>query len=256
MKLTKKSDDIILFLKEDKKIKNIDKELLKTIGYMNLITPYKHFFHKGKDINGNHKYEIETELKIYYNYYINDKKQTQIIRELIFDFEKNLKSEINIFLSDKYENIPVEKVNEIIKEEIIKYIENIKFSDITDEDKKARLLYKIEKLEQLIEKIGKEKTFYLSVNKLELSNIKGILDVYSINRYISKFFYSNFNNVRVLRNSLSHGDTIQMHLNRLKEKEYNKTIEIIKYLSKNNKFNEVEIDYRTLDKSYKIYNNK
>lgn len=96
MKKAKKFNDLISYIKNEKNLKKEDISYLEYIGYLNLITPYKHFFHEGKS-NGKHIYKKQVNISEYIKYYNDDLNQTLIIREVIYAYEKSVKSLINIY---------------------------------------------------------------------------------------------------------------------------------------------------------------
>lgn len=113
-----------------------------------------------------------------------------------------------------------------------------------------KLKYKKDMFNKLSKSFMLEKPYYLVINNFDFSNIKTFLELYKIRDKKVKYFNDNFNRLRFLRNSLSHGDNIQLHLNRLKKDDYKKTIENIKKLNRYNLNTDLRIKYNLLNISY------
>lgn len=247
MKVVKSFEEQIDYLRNYKHI-NIDKNgelLLKKIGYVNLITPYKHFFHKGKNEKGYYIYEGRYRIQDYYAKYKVDIEETIKVREIVYSFEKNLKSFLCESISNRYEGFNVKCVNSGI-------IADIKLLK-TKISRKPQANLKIEYLNDIIACFSRDAYYFLIVNKLNLSQLRTMLDIYRQRNNEVLYFIEYFNDIRILRNTLSHGDTVQMYLNRSNRYHYNTTIRCIK---KMNKFNLCckDIDYYLLSESYKKYN--
>ncbi len=255
MKVVKGIDQLIVYLEKTKNIINItqeEKKLIYSIGYINIITPYKHYFHKGKDINGNHIYDGNNTISDYLKLYVEDKEETKKIREIIYDYEKLLKSQINEEISQLYIGLNIDNVKLLIQEVI--NVNIIKFKKFLEEQKgNEKLIYKIKNYEELLDYFKSEKSYYLLISQANLSQIKTIIDIFKFKSPEIKFYSENFRVIRIMRNSLSHGDTIQMHLNRLNNKEFKKTISSIKAINRYN-FYTSEINFLMLNKSYEKYN--
>lgn len=236
--------------------KDNDKEILEKIGYINLITPYKYYFSSHKDSSRNHVYKNSVPLKDYYEKYLIDFNYTIKIREVIYSFEKLIKSRLSNLISKEYNNENSTNLNKILKtklEEVKKQNEG-KLKAIGNQESeyfkklKSKNMFYIE----LIEKLAKDSSYhYVLINDFNLKDIKTILDIFPENKRSSydelQFFYLNSNPIRILRNKLSHGNTIQYYVNSLEDNYFDRCLQVIKRMKKYILPKLIDLDIETLD---------
>lgn len=130
---------------------------MSNIGYINLISSYKHYFHDGKH-NGKHIYSSVTDITEYYKMYEADKNLTMSIRENIFEYEKLIKTHIGDSISRKYNELDTTNA---IKTQIIVDLEDVisKLSPNTDDVKLRKKVKYLEKLKLKFSESDKE--YYL-----------------------------------------------------------------------------------------------
>ncbi len=248
LKIIKNREEIIRYLYENKKciVNESEQNILFSIGYVNLITPYKHFFHKGTDFLGKHIYNHEKNVIEYKKLYDEDIEQTIIIREIIYQFEKLLKSLTINLLSDELKNeqiVAIEQGNEYIINKISYIIKRNKGNKYS------------EYLKSILKEFSmNDKSFYLTINKFSIVQLKNFINIFKFKEKEINLFFEYYHTIRTLRNSISHGDTIQMHLNRLTNKEYHETTNVIKKIDKFNLEKKENINYLLYKKSYDLYN--
>ncbi len=246
------------YLKENKNIIIDDLEeaekILSSLGYINLISPYKHYFHSGK-IEGKHIYEGQVTIDDYVKKYNEDKEITMYIRENIYEFEKLVKTQItNVICVEYSECENTEKVKEKIVEKIeqkISQLEEITSSTL-DENK---LTNKIKYYQELKIKFEDFNQYYLIINKLELGKLITLVNLFDENNFTTelKYFKYNSNTLRIIRNNISHCTFIQIYLNNLDMKFKRNNLKVLKRIELyliNNK----EINYNLLENSYIKYN--
>lgn len=114
----KKSSELIEYLKHDKnvvynKISPVEAQsILEHYNYINIITPYKHYFAKPKNPNdiydserdesGHHIYPKQTDFSEYYVCFLSEKEQYFEFYRAIMQFELMFKSQITYFFMKVY----------------------------------------------------------------------------------------------------------------------------------------------------------
>lgn len=79
------------YVKIQKKVKVSNpkelEQIFRSYNYSNIITPYKVYFHEGKDSAGNHIYKQETDIQKYYEYHKEDKMFSRELQQICYEFE-------------------------------------------------------------------------------------------------------------------------------------------------------------------------
>lgn len=225
--MVKKSLDIaeqLHYLEEYKNIK-VDyasaERLLSEVGYINVISPYKHYYHVGKE-QGKHVYPVETELSCYIERYEADKKATMIIRENLFEYEKLIKTQIVIALTEKYDEC---ENTADIKSKIIRDLQ-IVIRRVENSQQNQKSERKLEYLIKLKDKFDVEYEYYLILNQLQFGELKTFADIIP-NRYQTdelRYFFKNGDTLRIIRNNISHSSFIEIYLNKLNKQLFKKNI--------------------------------
>ncbi|WOO87449.1 hypothetical protein RZE82_00490 [Mollicutes bacterium LVI A0039] len=253
--MTKKSlciEEQIEHLELNKKVEidNVDEQrLLTEVGYINLISPYKHYYHVGKK-SGKHVYPYKTNLSSYVDMYLSDKNITMNIRENLFEYEKLIKTQIGIALANKYDSC--DTTNEI-KLEIIKDLKLV-ISRVECSQRNERSERKIKYLNQLMEKFEVESEYYLIMNKLQFGELKTFKDIIPFKYQNSelKYFFQNGDTLRIIRNNISHSSFIEVYLNNLNRKLFTKNINALKRIGDKLLFSK-HVEFNRLYNSYNKY---
>lgn len=203
--------------------------LLSEIGYINLVSPYKHYYHKGKD-SGKHVYPDKTNLSSYVDRYSVDKDITMNIRENLFEYEKLIKTQIGLALANKYSDC--ETTNDI-KSEIIKDIQLV-ITRVENSKSNKKSEQKLKYLRILKEKFVVESEYYLIMNQLQFGELRTFDDIIPFNYQTDelKYFFKNGDTLRIIRNNISHSSFIEVYLNNLEKWKFNKNIKALRRISK------------------------
>lgn len=248
-------EEQLIHLKNVKNI-SIDNEdeclmYLSKIGYINLISPYKHYFHKGK-FNGKHIYPTIIDISEYYRAYNKDRQLTISIRENIFDYEKLIKTHIADSVSKMYNEL---QTTEELKYKIIEELEQI-ILKLNSNENQDKVRIKIKYLEKLRKKFSDDDSeYYLIMNKLEFGALRSFKDLIP-NSYRSnelKYFFENGDTLRIIRNNISHSSYIQIYLNNLNLSLFRRNIKALKRLERV-LLNPSEVNYTCLQISHSKYN--
>lgn len=247
-------EEQLIYLRNVKNI-SIDNEdeclmYLSKIGYINFISPYKHYFHEGK-YNGKHIYPNLINISEYYKAYNKDRQLTISIRENVFDYEKLIKTHIADSISKMYNEL---QTTEELKHKIIEELELIILKlDSNKNQDKVRI--KIQYLEKLRKKFSDDSEYYLIMNKLEFGALRSFKDLIP-NSYRStelKYFFENGDTLRIIRNNISHSSYIQIYLNNLNLSLFRRNINALKRLEQV-LLNPSEVNYTYLQISHSKYN--
>lgn len=176
--MSKKSLDINQQLDYLEKYKNVNldyidsKRLLNEIGYVNIISPYKHYYHTGKE-SGKHIYPAEVDISSYINRYLDDKEVTMNIRENLFEYEKLIKTQIGSALSKKYAYCDkTHQIKSVIITDLNRVIRRTEAGKVNEWS-----VRKVKYLELLKEKFDADKEYYLIMNQLQFGELRTFSDI-------------------------------------------------------------------------------
>ncbi len=223
------------------KINTLDerKEFLKYIdahGINNIVTVYKHYFCDFKEFD-KHIYIKETHYKEYIDKLLLDKEDANFIWEKIIILERIIKNKLyNLYLE---ETIDFKKTYNVISEDIFNLILR-KCSEKNQvlSQRGKETYYNDEIINRVNNNILKNREFYLFIKELSWSNIITIIKLLK-RRYKNKFendldlCLEEINQLRILRNSLAHGDYIVIYLNKqIYDRENYEKLEVINKVRK------------------------
>lgn len=220
--------------------------ILSEVGYINLISPYKHYYHVGKEA-GKHVYPNKINLSSYIDRYLSDKNITMNIRENLFEYEKLIKTQIGIALASKYSSS--ETTNDI-KLEIIKDIE-IVIIRVKSSKKNEWSEKKLKYLEILKQKFEVNNEYYLIMNQLQFGELRTFKDIvpFKYQNDELKYFFKNGDTLRIIRNNISHSSFIEVYLNNLDKKLFDKNIKALRRIESKLLFYNV-VNFNQLYNSY------
>lgn len=254
--MSKKSLDInqqLDYLEKYKKV-NLDyidsKRLLNEIGYVNIISPYKHYYHTGKE-SGKHIYPAEVDISSYINRYLDDKEVTMNIRENLFEYEKLIKTQIGSALSKKYAYCDkTHQIKSVIITDLNRVIRRIEAGKVNEWS-----VRKVKYLELLKEKFDADKEYYLIMNQLQFGELRTFSDIipFKYQEDELKYFFKNGDTLRIIRNNISHSSFIEVYLNNLDKHMFYRNINALKRIQRKILFGK-HVNFNQLHNSFNKYN--
>ncbi len=236
------------------------KEFLKYIdvhGINNIVTVYKHYFCDLKE-QDKHIYIKETYYKKYIDKLLLDKEDANFIWEKIIVLERIIKNKLyNLYIE---ETIDFKKSSNVTSEDIFNLILR-KCSEKNQvlSQRGKETYYNDEIINKVNNNVLKNHEFYLFIKELNWSNIITIIKLLK-SKYKNKFEseldlnLNQINQLRILRNSLAHGDYIVIYLNKqIYDSENYEKLEVINKVRKIISKTKVE-GGRSEEKFIEIYN--
>lgn len=195
---------------------------------------------------------VKINVSSYVDMCLTDKDIPMKIRENLFEYEKLEKTQIGIALAKKYSDC---QITNDTKLEIIKdlqlVITRIKNSQLNEWAER-----KLKYLKILKEKFEAESQYYLIMNKLQFGELRAF-DVIIPFKYQSnelKYFFKNGDALRIIRNNISHSSFIEVYLNNLDKKLFDKNIKALRRIAAKLLFPK-DVDFNQLYNSYNKFKN-